>query len=177
MHYKTIGEFFKKKREIVRFVSKETQRKKKKAEEENRIQECTKYINMQGGHKLLIGAKQDKDCLQNFYHILSRENTAEISPHSSLTELYVNPLSTNQFGIKTPPISLINETSLTPSQNKRQVYLSNVTNLKELKKSLSYSRAKFNKQKIKLDREIGQYYIPFQDKLHEDEHCIKGIFI
>ena len=43
--------------------------------------------------------------------------------------------------------------------------ISNIINLEEVKKSFSYSRACFSKQKIILDRELGKPYVPFSDDL------------
>ena len=64
------------------------------------------------------------------------------------------------------------------SRNKNnQVYLSNIQNLQELKKSLSYSKARFKRKPIKMDREIGKYYIPFEDRLPGKDNGIMGIFL
>lgn len=41
-------------------------------------------------------------------------------------------------------------------RSNHRIYLSNIINLNELKQELSYSRAKFHKKAIKMERDIGK---------------------
>lgn len=58
----------------------------------------------------------------------------------------------------------------------RQILLTNITNLQELRVSLSHSRASFNRKAIQMGRNVGAAYAPYQDQLPGGEDCVKGIF-
>lgn len=59
----------------------------------------------------------------------------------------------------------------------QKVYLSNISNLQELKEALSFSRNKFHKKVVKIQRNIGKKYVPFAETLPGASNCAKGIFM